>query len=182
MTDVPVAPPQWMRWVATWFGCGYAKKAPGTVGSLGAIPLFLALGCYNPLFACPYVTAQPSCCGRSCSADWVYWAVVLLLTVLGVLSAGAVAQASNQSDPQHVVIDEVAGTLIALGMVQHRGAVALLLAWLLFRALDIWKPWPISAAERAKPVGLGIMLDDLLAGAAAGAIAVGISTLLPPTP
>jgi phosphatidylglycerophosphatase A len=68
------------------------------------------------------------------------------------------------------VVDEVVGVLIALGMVRCQQPLALLVAWLMFRLLDIWKPWPLSAAEHAKPIGLGIMLDDVLAGVLAGGI------------
>jgi phosphatidylglycerophosphatase A len=159
----PLAPPKWMYWLATWFGCGYAKRAPGTAGSLGALPLFLLLSCYDPLVSCRLGSVLP--CGT------IYGGVTILLGGLGILSAGRIAAHAASEDPQMIVIDEVVGSLIALGIAQHSGLWAVLTAWVLFRLLDIWKPWPISAAEHAKPVGLGIMLDDILAGAVAGLIA-----------
>lgn len=169
MTSATQAPPRWMGWIATWFGCGYAKKAPGTVGSLGALPLFALLSCASFL-------AGDACARCVCPA--YYWGAVAALALLGTVCADRVARAAGTSDPQHVVIDEVVGVLIAMGMVQFLQPAALVVAWLLFRLFDIWKPWPLSAAERAKPIGLGIMLDDLLAGAVAGGLTLFIFSLL----
>lgn len=164
--DRPAAA-SWVRLCATWFGCGYLKPGPGTWGSLGALPLFVLLS-LGPLS--------------------LYALGTLLVTVLGVISAGRYAAAMGSDDPSQVVIDEVAGVLIGLGIV-HASAVLsaastapqhaanlwhLGFGWVLFRAFDIFKPWPISAAEHATPVGLGIMADDLVAGLLAGLITVGI--------
>ena len=135
--------------LASWFGCGRAPKAPGTVGSIGAVPLHLLLR----LLPLP-----------------VHAAVVLGLTAGGIWSAGRVATELNESDPQSIVIDEVVGTLIAMGLVRRRSALRQLAALVVFRAIDIAKPGPVSTAERLKPVGLGIMADDLLAGLIAGAV------------
>jgi phosphatidylglycerophosphatase A len=153
MPDRPL-PARWVSWLSTWFGCGYAKKAPGTVGSLGALPLFALLQYGVP------------------NSAFLYWAVVVALCALGTLAADRFARATGTKDPQQVVIDEVAGVLIALGFVRSGGPLALAVAWVLFRALDILKPWPISLAEKAKPPGLGIMLDDLVAGFFAGLAAL----------
>jgi phosphatidylglycerophosphatase A len=71
----------------------------------------------------------------------------------------------GEKDPSCVVIDEVAGALIALGLA---GPNRRLLSLILFRAFDIVKPGPINRVQRAEPAGWGIMADDLLAGAAAG--------------
>lgn len=158
---------RWVRLCATWFGCGHLKPAPGTWGSLGALPLFVLLS-FSPLPLYALGTA--------------------LVTVLGVISAGSYARALGSDDPSQVVIDEVAGVLIALGVVHAAAVLAaaslapqhaanlwhLGFAWVLFRAFDIFKPWPISAAEHAKPLGLGIMADDLVAGLLAGLITVAI--------
>jgi phosphatidylglycerophosphatase A len=135
-------------WIATWFGCGFAPRAPGTVGSLGAVPLHLLLRHSHPL---GHVLA------------------VVAVTAVGIWTAGKVAEALGVEDPQIVVIDEVAGALIAMGLV--RGSFgAELAALVLFRVLDITKPGPIARAEHARPAGLGIMLDDLLAGLIAGLV------------
>jgi phosphatidylglycerophosphatase A len=135
------------RWIATWFGCGLSKVAPGTVGSVGAVPVHLALGDASP---------------------GLRWSVVALLALLGVWAAHRVALDTKIHDPQIVVIDEVVGVLIALSLVAGHGLPSELLSFVAFRALDIWKPGPIGLAEKAKPTGLGIMLDDVFAGAIAG--------------
>ena len=135
--------------LATWFGCGLSPRAPGTVGSLGAVPLHLLLArAPAPLHA----------------------AAVLLLSAAGTWAAQRYATTSGEDDPQRVVIDEVAGTLIAMGLVRNAPASIQLAALVAFRVFDIWKPGPIRRVEHVQPAGVGIMLDDLLAGACAGAI------------
>jgi len=131
--------------------------APGTVGSLGAVPLHLAL---STLGAVPHA------------------AVILALSAAGVWASNRVAEAEGIEDPQTVVIDEVCGTLIAMGMVGGSGIGIRLLALALFRVLDITKPGPIDSVQRLKPAGVGIMADDLLAGVVAGAMAYSASALL----
>jgi phosphatidylglycerophosphatase A len=137
--------------LGTWFGCGEAKVAPGTFGSLGGVPvhfLLLRFGLGTHL------------------------AVIAAITVIGTWAAHRVAAVLGQEDPQRVVIDEVAGVLIAMAFV--RGTVGLVpaaAAFALFRFFDITKLGPIARAEHAKPVGFGIMADDLVAGLAAGVVA-----------
>ena len=80
------------------------------------------------------------------------------------------AKAMGVEDPQCVVIDEVAGTLLAMGMVRNAPIGVQLLALGLFRLFDIWKPSVIDTVQNAKPEGVGIMADDVLAGLLAGAI------------
>jgi phosphatidylglycerophosphatase A len=143
--------------LATWFGCGLSPKAPGTVGSVGAIPLHLALSLLGPI---PHA------------------AIVVAISAAGIWASNEVAKAEGIEDPQHVVIDEVAGTLIAMGMVSGSSIGVRLLALALFRVLDITKPGPIDSVQRLSPPGLGIMADDLLAGVAAGVMAYSASALL----
>ena len=138
------------RLIGQWFGTGLSPVAPGTVGSLGALPLFFLLR-ELPIAA--------------------YWAVTALVTLLGVWAAQRCAELLGDDDPGSVVIDEVAGVLIALGCVQHGPLWLLGLAWLAFRVLDIVKPWLIDKAQRLRPAGVGIMVDDVLAGIVAGALA-----------
>jgi phosphatidylglycerophosphatase A len=145
------------RLLATWFGCGLSPKAPGTVGSIGAVPLHLALCTLGPL---PHA------------------AIIIALSAVGVWASNEVAKAEGIEDPQKVVIDEVAGTLIAMGMVSGSGFGIRLLALGLFRLLDITKPGPIDSVQRLEPPGVGIMADDLLAGVAAGAMAYSVAALL----
>lgn len=136
--------------LATWFGCGLAPKAPGTFGALGAVPLHAAL-CSLPSGA--------------------HAAAVVATGALGTWASHRASVVWNEKDPQRVVIDEVAGVLIAMGCVRGAGIWPAALAFGLFRLLDITKPGPIRRAERLPPVGFGIMADDLLAGVLAGALA-----------
>jgi phosphatidylglycerophosphatase A len=145
------------RLLATWFGCGLAPKAPGTVGSIGAVPLHFALATLGPV---PHVAA------------------IVALTALGTWASNELAKAEGVEDPQKVVIDEVCGTLIAMGMVTGSGIGARLLALALFRVFDITKPGPIDSAQRLQPAGVGIMADDILAGLLAGVMAYSASALL----
>jgi phosphatidylglycerophosphatase A len=145
------------RVLATWFGCGLSRWAPGTVGSLGAVPLHFALTTLGPL---PHA------------------AIVAALTLAGTWASNRVAEAEGIEDPQQVVIDEVCGTLIAMGLVSGAGWGVRLLALGLFRVLDITKPGPIDSVQRLQPPGVGIMADDLLAGVTAGAMAYSVSALL----
>ena len=144
------------RLLATWFGCGLSPVAPGTVGSLGAVPLHFALAALGPL---PHAAA------------------IAGLSLAGIWASNRVAQAEGVEDPQKVVIDEVCGTLIAMGMVSGAGLGIRLLALGLFRVLDITKPGPIDSVQRLEPAGVGIMADDLLAGVVAGAMAYSASLL-----
>ncbi len=136
--------------MATWFGCGLSPVAPGTVGTIGTLPLHFALRALGPV---------------------PYWTGTALVTVIGIWASERVARHSGEKDPQRVVIDEVAGTLIAMGLVNRRSLAVRLAALLLFRAFDIVKPGPIDRVQRLEPAGLGIMADDVLAGLAAGLMA-----------
>src|SRR5258706_332847 len=86
--------------LGTWFGCGFSPVAPGTVGSIGAVPLHLVL---------------------SRLPIWAHVAAIVATSVVGTWAAGRVAALDDQKDPQKVVIDEVAGTLIAMAAVRHSG-------------------------------------------------------------
>jgi phosphatidylglycerophosphatase A len=145
------------RVLATWFGCGYSRFAPGTVGTLGALPLVYAL---HTLGIVPY------------------WIATALVTALGVWASGKVATELGKDDPQEVVIDEVAGVLIAVGLASglefHANLAAAVVAVLLFRLFDIWKPGPIDSVQSLHG-GFGVMADDVLAGVAAGLVANGVS-------
>ena len=137
--------------IATWFGCGLVPKAPGTMGTLGAIPI--------------YVLVAPF--GRVAVG-----AAALVVTVIGVWSASIVARALGTKDPQLVVVDEVAGMLVTMLPVAHPSWVALTAGFALFRLLDVVKPWPVHRFEKL-PGGLGIVMDDVAAGVlGAGAMAL----------
>jgi len=105
-------------------------------------------------------------------------AAIVALTALGTWASNEVAKAEGIEDPQKVVIDEVCGTLIAMGMVSGSSLGIKLLALALFRVFDITKPGPIDSVQRLEPAGVGIMADDVLAGLLAGAMAYSASALL----
>lgn len=144
----PATALQRLAWVlATWFGCGRSPVAPGTVGTLGALPLWLVVR-----DAFPHAVL----------------ATAVVLTFAGVWAAGVVARAHRAKDPQIVVVDEVAGVLLALAIAPATTAGAIA-AVVLFRLFDMWKPFPARQAERL-PGGWGIVLDDVVAGVQAGAV------------
>lgn len=144
--------------LATWFGAGYLPVAPGTWGSLVAVPCAAGL-----LWA----------------GDWPFLAVgIAVTTLLGIWAGDSFEQLSHIKDPGPVVIDEVAGQWLTILPLAVMGAaldpVVLIVAFLLFRLFDVTKPWPIRQLEHF-PRGVGIMLDDLLAGVYAMIVLVGIA-------
>jgi phosphatidylglycerophosphatase A len=145
----------WAWAVGTFFGAGLLKPGPGTYGSISAVLLWYAAA--HTLHATPLALAI----GTTVAA--------VIATLIGIPAATIVARESGREDPGHVVIDEVAGQLIALIAIpadwQH-AAISLLL----FRIFDILKPPPIRQLERLHG-GTGIMLDDVAAGLFALAIA-----------
>jgi len=127
--------------LATWFGCGFVPFAPGTAGTLGAIPLYLALRPYGPL---------------------AVLAVAGVLTVIGVWAASEVCVATRRPDPQIVVIDEVVGVLVTLAASAPTWT-SLVAGVVLFRIFDQWKPWPARSLESLHG-GMGVVMDDVAAG------------------
>jgi len=132
--------------LATFFGAGFSPKAPGTVGTLAALPLYLALRRLSlPLY--------------------LAFAAKLFL-------AGAVASAEMERiwgrDPSRVVIDEVVGLLVAL--VSRPGRITeILVGTALFRFFDILKPPPVGILDKRLKGGIGVMADDVAAGLLAAA-------------
>lgn len=133
--------------LAIWFGCGRSPVAPGTVGSLGALPLYFAVRAGGP---------------------FAVLAAALAITALGIWASDVAAAAARVKDPQFIVIDEVAGTLLALAAAPT-SALGIVVAVALFRLFDISKPFPARRMEKL-PGGWGIMLDDVVAGLQAAAI------------
>jgi phosphatidylglycerophosphatase A len=138
--------------IATFFGIGRLRPGPGTWASAVTVLLWAALAhALAPSLQTPVAIG-----------------LAVLVTLIGIPAATQVARASHIKDPQFVVVDEVAGQLVAL--------IAVPLAWksflagfILFRAFDIVKPPPVRQFE-AIPEGAGIMLDDIAAGLYAFAI------------
>jgi phosphatidylglycerophosphatase A len=138
----------WAWAVGTFFGAGLLRPGPGTYGSVAAVLLWYAAAhLLHP-------GQIPLAVGTAIAA--------LIATVVGIPAATIVARESGRGDPGHVVIDEVAGQLIALIAIPADWRHAAL-CLILFRLFDILKPPPIRQLERL-PTGTGIMLDDLAAG------------------
>ena len=138
--------PRWAPLVATFFGVGHLHPGPGTWGSAATVLLWAALS-----YGVSSSLRTPVAIG-----------LALLVILIGIPAATRVARASGLKDPQFVVIDEVAGQLVAL--------IAVPLSWktflagfILFRGFDIVKPPPVRQLERL-PEGTGIVLDDVAAG------------------
>lgn len=129
--------------LSTWFGAGLLPKAPGTWGSLAALPFAWIIAWTGGWQALSLAT--------------------LMVFIIGWWAAGRTASTIGISDPGCIVIDEVAGQwLVLLATPPDLGRY--LIGFLLFRILDITKPWPASWADRRIKGGLGIMLDDVFAG------------------
>ena len=95
--------------------------------------------------------------------------VLPIFILFSWLVCSQASQDSQSKDHSSIVIDEVAGMLVALSFVAHE-LIIYFWAFLLFRLFDIWKPWPVSWADKNVEGGLGILLDDLIAGLFAGGI------------
>ncbi len=129
--------------LATWFGSGLLPKAPGTWGSLAALPFAWI------------IAARTGAAGLAVAA--------LAAFLVGWAASGMIVRRGHQRDPQFIVIDEVAGqwlTLVAAPLNPWFYA----LGFVLFRIADIAKPWPASHIDRTWRGGLGVMADDAVAG------------------
>ncbi len=143
-------------------GVGYLPIAPGTWGSLLAVGFYLQL---HQLWF-PHTDIPPGSFVRSFLLIQVI--IIVTVTVLGIWAASRTERVLRIKDPGRVVVDEVAGQLIALmavpgGLWLLGDAMTVLAAFILFRIFDIVKPYPAHRLE-ALPGGLGIMADDLVAG------------------
>ena len=135
--------------VATVGGVGNAPLAPGTIGSLAAVPLL------------PVLAAL-----RGCSPA-AYAAAVAALVVAAVWAAGRAGETLGRHDHASIVIDEVAGLVVA-GAFLPGTWQATVVAFVLFRLLDVAKPFPAGTIDRRVTGGLGVVGDDLVAGCYAG--------------
>lgn len=144
-------------WLATWFGCGLIKPAPGTWGSIGALPfamiIFMALG------------------------FWSFLLAIILVTLIGYWATEQFENRTQTHDNKIIVIDEVAGQWIALAPLfwfMQINFVGVLLALIFFRIFDILKPWPVSHLDKNVGGALGVMGDDIIAGLFAAGCMIGI--------
>lgn len=138
--------------LAFGLGSGLAPKAPGTAGTLVALPLYFLL---LPLGA------------------W-YWLAVALMLLIGVWACGVAGRALGVHDHGGIVWDEIAAFLLVLPFAPQN-LIGFILAFALFRLFDIWKPFPIRWFDVRVPGGIGVMLDDILAAAYAILCLMGVA-------
>jgi phosphatidylglycerophosphatase A len=137
------APKIALAW-ATFFGSGYVPVAPGTAGTLAAVPLWWALTHVSP---------------------WLYVLATLAVTLTGIAAADRAGRYFGVADSGHIVIDEVAGYLVTM-LFLPRTALAAIAGFVLFRLFDVLKPPPARFFDRDPrwKNGAGVVLDDLFAG------------------
>lgn len=128
--------------IATFFGVGRFPKAPGTMGTLAAIPLWYLLAQLGPL---------------------IYMVITFLLFPLGVMAAQAYEDRVGKHDSKEIVIDEVVGFLIVMTWLPMTWQ-SVVIGFLVFRFLDIVKPPPIRQLDQKVQGGFGVMVDDVAAG------------------
>ena len=128
--------------IATFFYIGHLPKAPGTWGSLAALPLIWYL------WQLPF---------------WFAFFLLLLCIALGIWASDYYCRLTKQHDNQKIVIDEVLGMGVA-SMFTPPDYVSYLLVFMLFRFFDIFKPFPIKMIDSRVKGGVGVVLDDVLAG------------------
>ncbi len=139
--------------LATGFGAGYSPVAPGTCGTVVAVPLAWA------------AATRP---------HWQFVLLALAVTGLGIAVAERAGRAwGNTEDDQRIVIDEIAGYLITVSCVP-RGWAALAIGFVVFRAFDIVKPWPVRWLDANLPGGWGVVLDDAAAGVMGAGVMLGL--------
>ena len=130
-----------VNFFALGFGSGLSKYAPGTMGTLVAVPLYLLL---EPLSLVYYV------------------ALAIAVTLMGIWLCDRSARTLGVHDHPGIVWDEIAGYLLTM-IAAPSGWQWVVLGFILFRLFDIWKPWPIKVIDRKVEGGFGIMLDDVVA-------------------
>jgi phosphatidylglycerophosphatase A len=138
--------------IGTFFFVGRSPKAPGTVGSLAALP-----------FAW-FLWTLPR---------WQSWSICGALFLLGVWAASRIIERSGVQDHQSIVVDEVIGIFLVTSIAPHSLAWYAL-AFSLFRIFDIWKPWPVRWVDRKWKGGSGAMMDDVVAAMIAAAVLAAI--------
>ncbi len=140
--------------IASWFGCGFLSPAPGTWGSLGALPFGVAI----------YATGGQTVLAISAA----------MITIIGLWASHKFDQAMDGHDSKMIVVDEVAGQWIAL-IPAALNPLYIFVAFIAFRFFDILKPWPISFLDKNVKGALGVMSDDIAAGLLAALVVIGLS-------
>ncbi len=138
--------------LAFGFGSGLAKKAPGTMGTVAAIPVYLVFAQFN---------------------FWIFSLLTIIVNIVGIWICDIAAKKLDEHDYGGIVWDEVGGYLITMWFVvatQPFSWTAIIAGFVLFRIFDIIKPQPIKWVDSKVQGGFGIMLDDVIAGLFAGII------------
>jgi phosphatidylglycerophosphatase A len=135
--------------IATALGAGYSPVAPGTCGTVVAVPLAWALA-PAPL--------------------WQFLVITLTVTLVGVWAAATADRAWGTHDSGRIVIDEVAGYLVTVALVDRTNWIALAIGFVVFRFFDIVKPPPVRWLDENLPGGWGVVLDDVAAGVMGAAV------------
>ena len=156
--------------VASVFGIGYFDVAPGTIMSAIAVPLAILIGLFGG------------------GGMGILGASIIVL-VIGILACADHVRETGREDPPECVIDELSGQWLACSFclltfggwlpVTHLSLPAFLIAFAAFRLFDIWKPWPVSWADEQLKGGVGVMVDDSIAGLLAGVLVLAARYFLP---
>ena len=134
---------KWWHLIATWFGCGLSPIMSGTVGSLGALPFAYIL--------------------QMLGGNLTLFIASILIFLIGWLASNHyLKHTGRDDDPSEIVVDEVAGQWLLLSFLYPTWQ-SYLVGFILFRAFDIIKPWPVCVADRKIKGGFGVMFDDILA-------------------
>ena len=131
-----------VHFLAFGFGSGLSPVAPGTMGTIVAIPIFIL---FSQLTLINYII------------------LLIILTILSFYIAGKSADLLGVHDHGGIVIDEICGYLVTMILAPVTWQ-AIIAGFILFRIFDIFKPWPIKLLDRRVPGGIGIVVDDLMAG------------------
>ena len=131
-----------VHWLAFGFGSGCSPWAPGTFGTLAAIPIYLLL---------------------QATSLWMYLLITTLMFLIGIWLCGETTKKLGVHDHSGIVWDEIVGYLVTM-IAAPQGWLWIVTGFVLFRIFDILKPWPISIADKRISGGFGIMIDDIIAG------------------
>lgn len=141
------------RAIATALGAGYSPIAPGTCGTIVAIPIAVLLANWS---MAPYLL------------------VVAAITAVAIVAASGADRAWGTHDSGRIVIDEVAGYLVTMAVAPRNALAPLLVGFVVFRAFDIIKPPPVRWLDENLPGGVGVVLDDVAAGVMGAAVMWGL--------
>lgn len=131
-----------LHFIAFGFGSGALPRAPGTWGTLFAIPFYLALRDFN---------------------YFIYFLIITLIILASIWICDRVEKEMHVHDHQGMCLDEIVGYLVTMFAAPH-GIKWIVIGFLLFRLFDIWKPYPIRTIDEKLSGGAGVILDDVLAG------------------